>query len=82
MNRKALVGVTLAMALALPLAGCGGKMKISAERMCSSAGGKYSVATQTCDAPAQNARKAADYCQAHNGVYDNVLQVCEFEGTK
>ena len=82
MKSKALVGMTLAVALVIPLAGCSGKMKLSAEKMCASAGGKYSMATQTCDAPAQNARKGADMCQAHGGVYDPVLQLCEMEGTK
>ncbi len=82
MKTRTLVGMTLAMALVIPLAGCGGKMKLSAEKMCAGAGGKYNMSTQTCDAPAQNARKAAEICAAHAGVYDSVLQVCEFEGTK
>ena len=80
MKSKALVGMALAVALVMPLAGCSGKMRLSAEKMCAASGGKYSMSTQTCDAPAQSGRKAADYCQAHNGVYDPVLQVCEFEG--
>ena len=54
----------------------------AAEKMCAGAGGKYNMSTQTCDAPAQNARKAGGICAAHAGVYDPVLQVCEFEGTK
>ena len=50
--------------------------------MCKAAGGTYSAAAQTCDAPAVNAKKAAAMCDAHGGTYMADLQVCEVEGTK
>lgn len=82
MSRTLKAGMALAVTLMIPLAGCGGKLKLSAERMCAASGGKYSPQTQTCDAPPINARKASEMCQAHGGVYDSVLQVCAFEGVK
>ena len=50
--------------------------------MCKAAGGTYSAAAQTCDAPAVNGKKAAAMCDAHGGTYMADLQVCEVEGTK
>jgi len=82
MKRKMLVGMTLAVALVIPLAGCAGKMQLSAEKMCMAAGGKYSMQAQTCDQPAVNGRKVSEMCMAHGGVYDPVLQQCNFEGVK
>jgi len=61
----------------IPLAGCGGKARLSAAKICASAGGKYSMQTQTCDAPAQSSRKASDMCLAHGGYYDPSAQTCE-----
>jgi hypothetical protein len=81
-SRKLMVGMALAAALAIPLAGCGGKVRLSASNMCKSAGGTYNPSDQTCDAPAVNKRKAAAMCEAHGGVYMADLQVCETEGTK
>jgi len=46
------------------------------------AGGTYSTAAQTCDAPAVSGKKAAAMCDAHGGTYMADLQVCEVEGTK
>jgi hypothetical protein len=82
MNSKAMVGMALAVAVVLPLAGCAGKARLTAANMCRSAGGTYNAQAQTCDAPAVNARKAAAMCEAHAGTYDSVLQICEVEGTK
>ena len=82
-RRKMMVGLALAAALMIPLAGCSsGKARLSAANMCKSAGGTYSAATQTCDQPAVNSKKAAAMCDAHGGVYMADLQVCEVEGTK
>ncbi len=53
------------------------KGKMSASKMCAGAGGKYSMSTQTCDAPAMNSRKASDMCQAHGGYWDPTAQTCE-----
>ena len=77
MNRRVMVAMTLAVALMIPLAGCAGKARLSAAKICASAGGKYSMQTQTCDAPAQTGRKASEMCAAHGGTYDPNAQVCE-----
>ncbi len=78
MNRKLMVGAALAIALVMPLAGCGsGKGKLSAAKICASAGGKYSMQTQTCDTPAHSSRKASEMCQASGGYYDTAAQTCE-----
>jgi hypothetical protein len=81
-STKLMMGFALAAALMIPLAGCGGKARLSAANMCKAAGGTYSAASQTCDAPAVNAKKAAAMCDAHGGTYMADLQVCEVEGTK
>jgi hypothetical protein len=81
-SRKLMMGFALAAALMIPLAGCGGKARLSAANMCKAAGGTYSTAAQTCDAPAVNGKKAAAMCDAHGGTYIADMQVCEVEGTK
>ena len=82
-SRKLMMGLALAAALTIPLAGCsGGKARLSAANMCRAAGGTYSQAAQTCDAPAVNAKKASAMCDAHGGTYMADLQVCEVEGSK
>ena len=50
-SKKLMVGMALAAALVIPLAGCSGKARLSAANMCKSAGGTYSSAAQTCDRP-------------------------------
>jgi len=77
MNRRSMVALALALAFMIPLAGCSSKARLSAAKICASAGGKYSMQTQTCDAPAQSGRKASDMCQAHGGYYDPSAQTCE-----
>ena len=77
MNRRVMVAMALAVVFVIPLAGCGGKAKLSASKICASAGGKYSMQTQTCDAPAQTGRKASEMCQAHGGYYDPNARTCE-----
>ena len=77
MNRKLMVGAALAIALVVPLAGCSGKGKLSAAKICAAAGGKYSMQTQTCDTPQHSGKKASEMCQAHGGYYDTASQVCE-----
>ena len=77
MNRRSMVALALAVAFIIPLAGCSSKARLSAAKICASAGGKYSMQTQTCDAPAQSGRKASDMCQAHGGYYDPSAQTCE-----
>ena len=79
MNRKAMVGMALAVALVIPMAaGCAGKGKMSASRLCAGAGGKYSMSTQTCDAPAMNSRKGSDICARPMADAGNPLpRTCE-----
>ena len=77
MNRRSMVAFALAVAFIIPLAGCSSKARLSAAKICASAGGKYSMQTQTCDAPAQTGKKASEMCQAHGGIYDPNAQVCE-----
>jgi hypothetical protein len=77
MNRKVMLAMMLAVAVMFPFAGCAGKARLSAAKMCVGAGGKYNAQTQTCDAPAMSGRKASDMCQAHGGYYDPTAQTCE-----
>lgn len=77
MDRKMMVGAALAIALVLPLVGCSSKGKLSAAKICASAGGKYSMQTQTCDTPQHSGKKAAELCQQSGGYYDTAAQVCE-----
>lgn len=77
MNRNLMVGMALAAALVIPLAGCGGKVKLKADKMCASAGGKYNAQTMTCDAPAMSNRAGSDMCRAHGGAWDTASQTCE-----
>jgi len=79
---KLMVGMALAAALVIPLAGCSGKARLSAANMCKAAGGTYSAAAQTCDQPAVNGKKAAAMCDAHGGTYMADVQMCEVEGVK
>ncbi len=82
MNSKAMIGVALAVAVMIPLAGCAGKVRLSAANMCKASGGTYNTSDQTCDAPAVNKKKASAMCEAHGGTYITALQTCEVEGDK
>ena len=77
MNRKVMVGMTLALALMFPLAGCASKGKLSASKLCAGAGGKYNMQSDTCDTPAHTGRKASEHCQAMGGYYDPSARTCE-----
>jgi len=77
MNSTVMIRSMLAVVAVMSFAGCAGNTQLSAASMCASAGGTYSAQAQTCDTPAQTARKAADMCQAHNGYYDASAQVCQ-----
>ena len=82
MRNRAMIGVALAVALTVPLAGCAGKARLSAANMCKAAGGTYNNSDQSCDAPAVNKKKASAMCEAHGGTYMPDLQMCEVEGVK
>jgi hypothetical protein len=82
MNRhgKAFAVMALALALAVPAAGCASKTKVrrSAKQMCEAHGGQYNAQTQQCSYVAQQ-RSAQQTCQQQGGVYWPQEQYCEFE---
>ena len=79
MNRRAIAGMMLALAFAVPLAGCAssGKAKLSGAKMCAASGGTWTASTQSCNVPASSTRKGTDMCTAHGGYWDPTAQVCE-----
>jgi hypothetical protein len=79
-SRKMLMKTAMVALLVLPLAACSSSVKIKSERLCTAAGGTYSG--NTCNPGTPNTKTAAQMCQAHGGVYDNVLDQCEIEGGK
>jgi hypothetical protein len=77
MNRgKLVVGIALTAALALPLAACGGKGRVSSAKMCAAHGGTYNASTQTCSYTAST-KSAKEICAAQGGYYDPGAQYCE-----
>jgi len=80
-SRKMLMTTAMVALLALPLAACSSTAKIRSSRLCTAAGGTYSG--NTCD-PGKpgNQKTALQMCQAHGGVYDSVLGMCEMPGEK
>jgi len=80
-SRKMLMTTVMVALLALPLAACSSTAKIRSSRLCTAAGGTYSG--NTCD-PGKpgNQKTALQMCQAHGGVYDSVLDMCEMPGDK
>jgi hypothetical protein len=79
MLRRHLLNATIvAVALVLPLAGCGGKFKMTAKQMCEAHGGTYSAQGQHCDYTAKRIA-AKQSCESQGGVYWPAEQYCEFE---
>jgi hypothetical protein len=80
MNGKVMAGMALAVALAMPLAGCASseKGKLSSAKLCAYAGGNYSAQTHTCNGPAESSRTAFTMCQAGGGFYDPTSDTCEW----
>ncbi len=76
MKSKMLVGMALAVAVVMPLAGCAGTGKIHMSRLCKGAGGTWNASAETCDGAAANVRQAAQMCQAHGGSYDKASGNC------
>ncbi len=74
---KTLATVTLATLVALLLAGCAGKVRLSSQKMCEATGGTYS--NKMCNPGTSNPRSAAQMCQAHGGWYQADLDTCEIE---
>src|SRR6266508_211347 len=79
-SRKMLMTTALVALLALPLAACSGTIKKSSGSLCTAAGGTYSG--NTCNPGTPNQKTATQMCQAHGGVYDSVLDMCEMPGDK
>jgi len=78
MKSKWMVGMALAVAAVMPLAGCaGGKGRIHISKLCKGAGGTWNASAETCDGAAANVRQAAQMCQAHGGVYEKSTGNCE-----
>jgi hypothetical protein len=82
MKSKWLVGMALAVAAVMPLAGCatggsGGKGRIHISKLCKGAGGAWNAGAETCDGAAANVRQAGQMCQAHGGTYEKSTGNCE-----
>ena len=78
-SRKMLM--TMVALLALPLAACSsGTIKKSSGSLCTAAGGTYS--NGTCNPGTPNMKTAKQMCDAHGGVFDSVLDLCEMPGDK
>ena len=78
LTHRLLAPTMLAVALLLPLTGCGSKFRMTAKQMCEAHGGTYSAQGQRCDYTAQR-RTAKQSCEAQGGVYWPAEQFCEFE---
>jgi hypothetical protein len=78
-SNKWMVGMALAVAAVMPLAGCasGGKGKIHISKLCKGAGGTWNAGAETCDGAAANVRQGSSMCQAHGGVYEKSTGNCE-----
>ena len=79
-SRKMLMNTAMVALLVLPLAACSTTVRLKSERMCAAAGGTYSG--NTCNSGAPNQKTAKQICDAHGGVYDSVLDMCEMPGDK
>jgi ABC-type oligopeptide transport system substrate-binding subunit len=79
-SRKMLMTTAMVALLALPLAACSSTAKIRSSRLCTAAGGTYSG--NTCNPGTPNQKTAKQMCDAHGGVYDSVLDMCEMPGDK
>jgi hypothetical protein len=66
--------------MAMPLAACSSSVRLSSVKMCTAAGGTYSAGE--CNPGTPNPRTAKQICDAHGGVYDSVLDMCEIQGDK
>lgn len=79
-SRKMLMTTAMVALLALPLAACSGTIRKSSSSLCTAAGGTYSG--NTCNPGQPNEKKAKAMCDAHGGVYDPGVDVCEMPGDK
>jgi hypothetical protein len=79
-SRRMLMTTAMVALLALPLAACSSKVRLSSAKMCTAAGGTYSA--NTCNPGTVNAKTATQMCDAHGGMYIADLDACEMEGGK
>ena len=67
-------GLTVAVALAVPLAGCAsGKLRLDMAKSCQAHGGTWSQAQETCSMPgaggSSTSKQAKDICAYQGGTY-------------
>ena len=79
-SRKMLLSIATVALLALPLAACSPTVKLKSEKMCAASGGTYSG--NTCNPGQTNQKTAKQMCDAHGGVYDPIVDICEMPGDK
>jgi len=79
-SRKMLMNTAMVALLALPLAACSTTVRLKSEKLCTATGGTYSG--NTCNPGTPNQMGAKKMCDNHGGVYDTVLDMCEFQGDK
>lgn len=76
-DRRMLVGIGVAIAIAGSLSGCAGRARVSTKSMCEAHGGSYSTTAKQCTYPAQaSTRSAAQICQMQGGELDPVSDEC------
>jgi|SRR5580765_5710184 len=73
---RALTSLVILGLLMLSLTGCGGKLRMTGQKMCESEGGTYNVQMKHCTYSNQP-RSAKQSCQAKGGYYDEAADVCE-----
>jgi hypothetical protein len=79
-SRTILTTTAVVALVTLPVAACSSSVKLSSAKMCTAAGGTYSAGA--CNSGTPNQKSAKQICDAHGGVYDPVLDMCEISGDK
>ena len=74
---KMLTGVTLALAIALGLSGCAGKVKHSSAKACAAHGGTYNASAKSCTYAAKTI-SAKQACEANGGYYEPDGDECSY----
>ena len=76
MSNRGQVVLGIALAGALALTGCAGKVRLASSKTCAAHGGTYDSASKAC-VTTVNTKSAAQICQAQGGYYDIGADVCE-----
>lgn len=71
-----ILGVSLAVALAMSGCASSGKVRVSSAKRCVAHGGTYDAAAKSCSYKAST-MTAAQSCQAEGGYYDIGTDYCE-----